>query len=87
MSERTARNGLDPLVLELLAWISTRPRTYVETMEVWRTSCPRHSVWEDALIDGLVELERATSASELVSLTDRGKVALRNASSSPSERR
>ena len=45
-----------PLTLELLAWVSVRPRTYAETMEVWRTTCPRHSVWEDALTDGLVEV-------------------------------
>ena len=50
-----ARTG-GPLTLELLAWISERPRTYAETMEAWRTTCPRHSVWEDAWTDGLVEV-------------------------------
>jgi hypothetical protein len=25
-------------------------------MEVWRTSCPRLSIWEDALGDGLVRV-------------------------------
>ena len=45
-----------PLTLELLNWISVRPRTYAETMEAWRTTCPRHSVWEDAWADGLVEI-------------------------------
>jgi hypothetical protein len=24
----------------------------LNAMEAWRTTCPRHSVWEDALIDG-----------------------------------
>ena len=24
----------------------------LKAMEAWRTTCPRHSVWEDALIDG-----------------------------------
>jgi hypothetical protein len=42
--------------LEFLTWISSRPRTYAEAMEAWRTTCPRHCVWEDALIDGLVEV-------------------------------
>ena len=41
---------------ELLEWIAGRPRTYVETMEAWRTHCPRLSVWDDAVIDGLVRV-------------------------------
>lgn len=42
------------LVLELLAWVAARPRKYAETMEVWRPSCPRMPVWEDATMNGLV---------------------------------
>ena len=42
------------LVLQLLAWVAARPRTYAETMEAWRTSCPRLPVWEDATDGGLV---------------------------------
>jgi hypothetical protein len=33
------------LVMELLLWVAARPRTYGETMEAWRTSCPRMPVW------------------------------------------
>jgi hypothetical protein len=44
--------------LELLAWIAERPRTYPETIDVWKSSCPRLTVWEDALSDGLVRVER-----------------------------
>jgi hypothetical protein len=43
---------------QLLAWIAEGPRTYAETMEAWRTSCPRLSVWEDAVADGLVRVDR-----------------------------
>jgi len=42
------------LVVQLLAWVEARPRTYAETMEAWRTSCPRLPVWEDATDHGLV---------------------------------
>jgi hypothetical protein len=59
------------LTLELLSWIAARPRTYEETMEAWRSNCPRHPVWEDASIDGLVEVVEGR-----VSLTDRGRVLL-----------
>ena len=45
------------LLVQFLDWIAVRPRTYQETMDAWRTSCPRISVWEDALIDGLVAAE------------------------------
>ncbi len=43
--------------LQLLAWIAEQPRSHAETIEVWRTSCPRLSVWEDALVDGLVRVD------------------------------
>ena len=45
-----------PLILELLAWVAAKPRTYGETMAAWRTSCPQASVWEDATSAGLVEV-------------------------------
>jgi hypothetical protein len=42
------------LVLQLVAWVAARPRTYAETMEAWRTSCPRLPVWEDATDNGFL---------------------------------
>jgi hypothetical protein len=44
--------------VQLLLWITEQPRTYAETIEVWKTSCPRLAVWEDALADDLVRLDR-----------------------------
>jgi hypothetical protein len=46
----------EALTLDLLDWISSRPRTYAETMEAWRSHCPRLLVWEDALLAGLVRV-------------------------------
>jgi hypothetical protein len=43
---------------QLLLWIAEQPRGYVETIEAWRTSCPRLAVWEDALADDLVRVDR-----------------------------
>ena len=43
---------------QLLAWIAERSPGYTETLEVWRTSCPRLAVWEDALADGLVRVDQ-----------------------------
>ena len=53
---------------QLLEWIAERPRSYAETIEVWKTSCPRLAVWEDALADDLVRVDRAR-----VLLTPAGK--------------
>jgi len=41
-------------------------------MDAWRTSCPRLSVWEDALADGLVEVRREGAGDTLVALTRTG---------------
>ena len=42
------------LVLDLVEWIERKPRLYNEVMDAWRTSCPRLSVWEDAVDSGLL---------------------------------
>jgi len=44
--------------VQLLAWIAEQSRSHAETIEVWKTSCPRLAVWEDALADNLVRIER-----------------------------
>jgi hypothetical protein len=63
--------------LEFLRWLADRSRTYAETMEAWQTSCPRFSVWEDSLIDGLIRLEpRMPVGESLVLLTERGSFIL-----------
>ena len=66
---------VDPGTRDLLAWVSTRPREYAETMEVWQTHCPRLSVWEDAIADRLVEVVRRGETS-IVQLTPRGRASL-----------
>ena len=44
----------DPLVLDLLEWIAKEPRLYADVIETWRTSCPRLTIWEDAVDGGYV---------------------------------
>ena len=66
------------LTLEFLAWIDSRPRTYAEAIEAWRSTCPRHPVWDDALIEGLIRIESAeTMDRSVVILTPRGKALIR----------
>jgi hypothetical protein len=59
------------LTRDLFAWIAREPRAYRETMEVWHTHCPRLSIWEDAVGDGLVRIRAAK-----VELTSHGEAAL-----------
>jgi hypothetical protein len=70
-----------PMVLELLAWVDARPRTYRETMEAWRTSCPRFPVWEDATSAGLVEVAAGAGpgGDGVVRLTTGGRAVLARA--------
>lgn len=63
---------MDAPTLQLLEWLAERPRTYAETIDAWRSSCPRLTVWEDALAGGLVRVERGR-----VALTAAGEVAAR----------
>ena len=51
------RNATAPTV-QLLLWLGEQSRTYAETIEVWKTSCPRLAAWEDALADDLVRVDR-----------------------------
>ena len=46
---------VDSLILDLLEWLGPGPRPYRETMDAWRTSCPRLPVWEDATDLGFIE--------------------------------
>jgi hypothetical protein len=46
---------IENLMLDLVEWAARKERTYQETMDAWRTSCPRLPVWEDATDRGFVE--------------------------------
>jgi hypothetical protein len=76
----TATAAPNPLTIQMLAWLATRPRTYGETMEAWRTSCPRLSIWEDALADRLIVVGRTGAqggqSRSVVELTSEGRTVL-----------
>ena len=46
----------EPLVLDLVEWVATSPRSYTDVMSAWRTTCPRMSIWEDSLDERLVRV-------------------------------
>jgi hypothetical protein len=79
--DHTHLEGAAPsaLIIELLTWVMARPRTYAETMEAWRTSCPRMPVWEDSMSRGLVEVwtsDDAGASGAAVRITESGRAYL-----------
>lgn len=60
--------------IQLLVWIGEESRSYAETIEAWKTSCPRLAVWEDALADHLIRVDHGR-----VLLTTAGKELLTTA--------
>jgi hypothetical protein len=59
---------LTPLICDFLEWLDREPRSHADVMEVWRTSCPRLPVWEEATDSGYV-----ARRGQQVELTDRGR--------------
>jgi len=65
------------LTLQFLAWVAEAPRTYAQAMEAWRSTCPRLSIWEDAILDGLVAFEGGVTRNQSrVTLTPKGRALL-----------
>lgn len=70
---------LDPLILDLLEWLGPDARPYKETLDAWRTSCPRLPVWEEANARGFIEIAHRQGSGTIVSVSARGTQALRAA--------
>lgn len=65
------------LTLQFLAWVAEAPRTYAQAMDAWRSTCPRLSIWEDAILDGLVAFEGGTTRNRSrVTITRKGRTLL-----------
>jgi hypothetical protein len=71
------RNDLDPLILDLLEWIGREQRSYADVIDAWRTSCPRLTVWEDAMDRGFATREHAKGREVMIRLTESGREFLR----------
>jgi len=69
-------DNLEPLILDLVEWVAREPRPYAELIDVWRTSCPRLPVWEEALDRGLVTRDAMVTVTALGRrfLAERGRM-------------
>jgi hypothetical protein len=70
---------LDPLVMDLIQFVAVAPRPYDEVIDAWRTSCPRLTVWEDAIERGYIACGRDADKSLVVAATNAGIDFLRSA--------
>ncbi|HEY3061066.1 MAG TPA: hypothetical protein VGL99_19045 [Chloroflexota bacterium] len=69
---------MNPLTRDLLQWVDQAPRSYDEAMQTWQSTCPRFTIWEDALEDRLIRVVRTQ-----VLLTQEGAAALGELSARP----
>jgi hypothetical protein len=67
----------DPLVLDFVEWVAREPRLYSEVIATWRTSCPRLTIWEDAVDRGYVARETMAGFGMIVAVTEDGERLLR----------
>ncbi len=73
---------LAPLTIDFLAWLAAEQRDYSDVMDAWRTSCPRLTVWEDAIDAGLITHVHVSGQPLRIALTERGAALLGAASMS-----
>jgi len=66
------------LTLDFLQWLAAGPKPYAEVMEAWRTSCPRLTVWEDAVDAGHVVRKSVAGGQPIVEVTASGRRLLRD---------
>ena len=63
----------DALVLDLVEWVAREPRLYSEVIEAWRTSCPRLTIWEDAVDRGYLARQQAAGGVRVAVTDDSAK--------------
>lgn len=66
------QDELQPLILDFLEWVARAPRPYGDVMDAWRTSCPRLTVWEDAIDRGLAMREHRAGCGTFIVPTQAG---------------
>ena len=63
----------ESLVFDLVEWVAKEPRSYAEMLDAWRTSCPRLTVWEDAIERKLVMRKPVAGQGTMVVVTAAGR--------------
>ncbi|MGO4449001.1 hypothetical protein AB4Y96_08740 [Phyllobacterium sp. TAF24] len=66
-------NNNDSLILDLVEWVAREPRQYADAMDAWKTSCPRLTIWEDAIDRGFIDRSPSHSRTTQIVVTASGK--------------
>jgi hypothetical protein len=61
------------LVRDLVEWVGDCPKPYADVIEAWRTSCPRLTVWEDAVDAGYIKVRWDANETRIVEIADLGR--------------
>lgn len=64
----------DAVTLQFLDWVDRTHPGQPEVLDAWQTSCPRLSIWEDAVIDGLVAFDGGRERRLVVTLAGRARL-------------
>jgi hypothetical protein len=67
---------LTPLTIDFLVWLAAKPRDYIDVMDAWRTSCPRLTIWEDAIDANLITRVHTPGQPTRIEVTQQGKALL-----------
>ena len=78
-NEAQMKDSVENLILDLLEWIGPQSRPYREVIEVWRTSCPRLPVWEEANERGFIDHYYDFGRGKVVIVSPQGQEHLRTA--------
>lgn len=70
-------DNVEDLILDLLEWLTSGPRPYVEVLDAWRTSCPRLPIWEEVNDRGFVVRAVGPPGVPCISLSEAGRAHLR----------
>jgi hypothetical protein len=73
MAQASEATIIEPLVRDLVEWITKEPRQYRDVIDTWRTSCPRLMVWEAASDRGFVERKQLDGRGSYVFATEAGR--------------
>ena len=65
--------NIEPLILDLVEWVEKKPRPYIDVMDAWKTSCPRLTVWEDAVDHGYLRRKSDAHEGQMVVTTKSGR--------------
>ena len=65
----------DALMVQFLSWVAEARPSDAAVLEAWQSSCPRLSIWEDALIEGRVAFDGSRARRVVLTAAGRARLA------------